>query len=71
MFDNPDVAKLRLMVRGPWAVGIACSERARALLADEIGRAVPVVMREIGNRDGYGEQYQVTVEVLAKEETTL
>jgi len=68
MFDNPDVAVLTVTVRGDWAVALACSERARELLAGEIGRAIPVIMRGIGNRDGYGEQYQVTVEVASDEQ---
>ena len=67
MFDKPDVAAVKVTVHGPWAVGIACSERARALLADEVARAVPVIMRSIGNRDGYDEQYRVTVEVVSDE----
>lgn len=29
MFDNPDVATVEVVVRGPWAVGVAVSERAR------------------------------------------
>jgi len=67
MFDNPDVAVVKVVIRGPWAVGIACSEWARALLAGEIGRAIPAIMREIGNREGYSEQYRVTVEVVSDE----
>jgi len=68
MFDKPDVATVKVTVHGPWAVGIAAMERGRALLAGEIARAVPVIMRGIGNRDGYNAQYRVTVEVVSDEQ---
>ena len=68
MFDNPNVAVVKVIIRGEWAVGIACSEKARALLADEIARAVPVIMRGIGNRDGYDAQYTVKVEAVNDEQ---
>jgi len=62
MFDNPNVAVVKVTVHGDWAVALAASEKAQQLLAGEIGRAMPVIMRGIGNRDGYNAQYEVTVE---------
>jgi len=68
MFDNPNVAVVKVTVHGDWAVALAASEKAQQLLAGEIGRAMPVIMRGIGNRDGYDTEYQVTVEVIGDEQ---
>ena len=68
MFDHPNVAVVKVVIYGEWAVALACSEKAQQLLAGEIGRAMPVIMRGIGNRDGYDTEYQVTVEVIGDEQ---
>jgi hypothetical protein len=71
MFDNPNVATIKVTVRGDWAVALVASEQAQRLLADEMTRIVPVIMRGLHNWRGYDAQYQVTVEPIAKEGTTL
>ena len=67
MFDNPDVATVKVVIRGDWAVALACSEQAQRRLGEEIERAVPVIMRDLHNQRGYDAQYSVTVETVSDE----
>jgi len=68
MFDEPNVAVVKVVVCGDWAVAIACSEQAQKRLGEEIERAIPVIMRGIHNWQGYDAQYQVTVEMIGDEQ---
>jgi len=59
--ETVDRATLCLVLRGPWATAFERAPEAQRLLADEIARAIPGIMRSLKNYDDYDREYTAVV----------
>ena len=59
--ETVDQATLCLEIRGRWAIAFEIAPEAQRLLCEEIGRAIPGIMRSLKNYQDYGAQYHAVV----------
>lgn len=59
--EQVDKASLALEIRGRWAVAFEMAPEAQRLLCEEIGRAIPGILRSLGDYADYDAQYYAVV----------